>query len=230
TFYDEGEFVQQSIDSVSSALILGAVFAMIVLFFFLRNLKTPLIIGISIPFSVIVTFAFLYFTDVSLNIMTLGGLALGIVMLVDISIVVIENISRHLGMGKEPKVAAAEGTKEVGGAITASTLTTIVVFLPIVFISGIVGNIFTEFALTIAFSLIASLFVALTVVPMIASRVLTVPDENKEIKRQESKSMALIERSVNWVLSHRFITILIVTVLLAVGGLGLARTGVNFLP
>lgn len=230
TFYDEGEFVQQSIDSVSSALILGAVFAMIVLFFFLRNLKTPLIIGISIPFSVIVTFAFLYFTDVSLNIMTLGGLALGIGMLVDNSIVVIENISRHLGMGKEPKKAAAEGTKEVGGAITASTLTTIVVFLPIVFISGIVGNIFTEFAFAIAFSLIASLFVAFTVVPMLASRILTTPDPNLEVKRQNSSSMRFLERSVNWVLSHRFITILIVTGLLAVGGAGVATTGVNFLP
>src|SRR5699024_9633745 len=137
---------------------------------------------------------------------------------VDNAIIVIENIYRHLSMGKTTRIAAAEGTKEVGGAITASTLTTIIVFLPLVCISGIVANIFTEFALTIAFSLIASLFVALTVVPMIASRVLTVPDENKEIQRQESKSMALIERSVNWVLSPRFITILIVTVLLAVGG------------
>src|SRR5699024_6608603 len=211
TFYDEGEFVQLSIDSVSSALILGAIFAMIVLFFFLRNLKTPLIIGISIPFSVIVTFAFLYFTDVSLNIMTLGGLALGIGMLVDNSIVVIENISRHLGMGKEPKEAAEEGTKEVGGAITASTLTTIVVFLPIVFISGIVGNIFTVFTFAIAFSFIASLFVAFTVVPMLASRILTTPDTNLEVKRQNSSSIRFIERAVNWVLSHRFITILIVT-------------------
>src|SRR5699024_11438900 len=95
--------------SVSSALILVAVFAIIVLFFFIRYLTTPLIIGISIPFSVIVTFAFLYFTDVSLNIMTLGGLALGIGMLVDNSIVVIENISRHLSMGKESRAAALEG-------------------------------------------------------------------------------------------------------------------------
>src|SRR5699024_1800898 len=230
SLFDEGEFINQSIDSVTTALILGAVFAMVVLFLFLRNLKTPLIIGISIPFSVIVTFAFLYFTDVSLNIMTLGGLALGIGMLVDNSIVVIENISRHLGMGKEPKKAAAEGTKEVGGAITASTLTTIVVFLPIVFISGIVGNIFTEFAFAIAFSLIASLFVAFTVVPMLASRILTTPDPNLEVKRQNSSSMRFLERSVNWVLSHRFITILIVTGLLAVGGAGVATTGVNFLP
>ena len=230
SLYDEGEYIQEAVDSVSSALILGGLFAMVVLFFFLRNLKTPLIIGISIPFSVIVTFAFLYFTDVSLNIMTLGGLALGIGMLVDNAIVVIENIYRHLSMGKESRAAALEGTKEVGGAITASTLTTIVVFLPIVFISGIVGNIFTEFALAVAFSLIASLFVAFTVVPMIASRVLTRPDENKEIQRQQSSSMNFLERSVNWVLEHRFMTIFIVMLLLITGGVGVAKTGVDFLP
>lgn len=230
TLYDEGEFIQESIDSVTSALVLGGLFAMIVLFLFLRNLKTPLIIGISIPFSVIVTFGFLYFTGVSLNIMTLGGLALGIGMLVDNAIVVIENIYRHLSMGKDPKIAANDGTKEVGGAITASTLTTIVVFLPIVFISGIVGNIFMEFALAIAFSLIASLGVALTVVPMIASRVLTAPSEDQEIKRQQSASMKLLDRSIKWALGHRFLTTLIVIALLAVGGLGLARTGVDFLP
>src|SRR5699024_7407718 len=157
-------------------------------------------IGISIPFSVIVTFAFLYFTNVSLNIMTLGCLALGIGMLVDNAIVVIENIYRHLSIGKESRATALEITKEAGGDITTSTLSTIVVFLAIVFISCIVGNIFTEFALAVAFSLIASLFVTFTVVPMIASRVLTRPDENKEIQRQQSSSMNFLEGSVNWVL------------------------------
>ncbi|RSL34951.1 efflux RND transporter permease subunit [Salibacterium salarium] len=230
TLYDEGEFIQDSINSVSMALILGAVFAMVVLFFFLRNLKTPLIIGIAIPFSVIVTFGFLYFTNVSLNLMTLGGLALGIGMLVDNAIVVIENIYRHLSMGKHQREAASEGTKEVGGAITASTLTTVSVFLPIVFISGIVGNIFTEFALAVSFSLLASLLVALTVVPMIASRVLTPPDENKEEKRQQSTFIRGLERSVKWVLGHRILTLMITLLLLGAGGAGLAVTGVNFLP
>src|SRR5699024_12043877 len=103
--------------------------------------------------------------------------------------------------------------KEVGGAITASTLTTIVVFLPIVFISGIVGNIFTEFALAVAFSLIASLFVAFTVVPMIASRVLIRPDENKEIQRQQSSSMNFLRRSAQGVLEHRLMTIIVMMVL-----------------
>ncbi|RSL29869.1 efflux RND transporter permease subunit [Salibacterium salarium] len=230
SLYDEGEFIQESIDSVSMALILGGVFAMVVLFFFLRNLKTPLIIGIAIPFSVIVTFGFLYFTDVSLNLMTLGGLALGIGMLVDNAIVVIENIYRHLSMGKHQREAASEGTKEVGGAITASTLTTVSVFLPIVFISGIVGNIFTAFALAVSFSLLASLLVALTVVPMIASRVLTPPDENKEQKRQQTSFIRGLERSVKWVLGHRLLTLFMTLLLLGVGGAGLAVTGVNFLP
>ncbi|MFB5661799.1 efflux RND transporter permease subunit [Alteribacillus sp. HJP-4] len=228
--FDEGEFVQQSINSVSMALVLGGVFAMVVLFFFLRDLKTPLIIGIAIPFSVIVTFGFLYFTDVSLNLMTLGGLALGIGMLVDNAIVVIENIYRHLSMGKPPRKAAADGTKEVGGAITASTLTTVAVFLPVVFISGIVGNIFTEFSLAVAFSLLASLLVAVTVVPMVASRILVAKNGDKERKRQDSGFIRSIERSIKWVLSHRLATIIITVLLLGAGGAGLAATGVNFLP
>ncbi|SDH82455.1 hydrophobic/amphiphilic exporter-1, HAE1 family [Alteribacillus persepolensis] len=230
SFYDEGEYIQLSINSVSQALVLGGIFAMAVLFFFLRNWKTPLIIGTAIPFSVIVTFGFLYFTDVSLNLMTLGGLALGIGMLVDNAIVVIENIYRHLSMGKTAKEAAAEGTKEVGGAITASTLTTVSVFLPIVFISGIVGNIFTEFALAVAFSLLASLLVAVTVVPMMSSRMLTAPRGNQERKRQNSAFMKGIGRSISWVLGHRFMTLFITFVLLAVGGAGIAATGINFLP
>src|SRR5699024_5465404 len=113
SLYDEGEYIQEAVDSVSSALILGGVCAMVVLFFFLRYLNTPLIIGTSIPFSVFVTFAFLYFTDVSLNIMTLGGLELGIGMRGDNAIVAIEKLYRHLSMGKESLAAALEGPKEV---------------------------------------------------------------------------------------------------------------------
>lgn len=129
--FDQGDFIQIAIDNISSSLILGGLFAMIVLFFFLRSLKSPLIIGIAIPYSVIVTFVLMYFADFTINIMTLGGLALGVGMLVDNSIVVIENIYRHLSMGKDPKEAARDGAKEVGTAITASTLTTIAVFLPV---------------------------------------------------------------------------------------------------
>jgi len=141
--------VDIAISNIGSSLILGGLFAMVVLFVFLRSVKSPIIIGIAIPYSVIVTFVLMFLADFSLNIMTLGALALGIGMLVDNAIVVIENIERHLGLGKDPITAAQEGTREVALAITASTLTTIAVFIPVMFIEGLIGQIFTEFALTI---------------------------------------------------------------------------------
>ena len=128
----------------------------------------------------------MYFANFALNIMTLGALALGIGMLVDNAIVVIENIYRHLSMGKDPKEAAREGAREVAGAITASTLTTVAVFLPVVFISGLLGQLFKEFAFTISFSLFASLFVALTVIPMLASKFLKEPKGDYEAKNDRS--------------------------------------------
>ena len=216
--------------NISNSLIVGGVLAMIVLFLFLRNVKSPLIIGIAIPYSVIFTFVLMFFSDFTLNIMTLGGLALGIGMLVDNAIVVIENINRHLSMGKDPKTAAMDGAKEVGTAITASTLTTIAVFLPVVFISGIIGELFTEFAMTISFSLLASLIVALTVVPMLASRLLKSPKKNVEARRQRSSSMRTLEKSIRWALRHRFIVILITLLMLAGGGYGLTTVGTQFLP
>ncbi|GAE29839.1 efflux RND transporter permease subunit [Halalkalibacter hemicellulosilyticus] len=228
--FDQGDYVQEAISSVMTALILGGLFAIIVLFAFLRSFKTPFIVGIAIPFSVIVTFVLLYFTNLSLNIMTLGGLALGIGMLVDNSIVVIENIYRHLSMKKTAQEAAYDGTKEVGGAITASTLTTISVFLPIVFISGIVGDIFMEFALTVSFSLLASLAVALTVVPMMASRMLKAPKENIEEKRQQGRFMKTIDTTIKWALKRRLSVLGITFLLLVAGAVGVSQVGVEFIP
>lgn len=228
--FDQGNLVDQAIGSLRSALILGGILAMLILFFFLRNIKTPLIIGISIPFSVIVTFVLIYFSGFTLNIMTLGGLALGIGMLVDNSIVVIENVYRHLNMGEEPKTAAAKGTKEVGVAITASTFTTVAVFLPVVFVTGIIGDLFKQFALTVAFSLLASLFVALTVVPMIASRILKPTEQNKEEKRQRSTAMQSLGGAVEWVLHHRLIVLFFALLLFAGGIFGLTKVGTTFLP
>ncbi|SDZ51661.1 hydrophobic/amphiphilic exporter-1, HAE1 family [Evansella caseinilytica] len=228
--FNQGDYVQEAISNVSLALIVGGLFAILVLFAFLRSVKTPFIIGIAIPFSVIVTFVLLFFTNLSLNIMTLGGLALGIGMLVDNSIVVIENIYRHLSMRKDPKSAAFDGTKEVGGAITASTLTTISVFLPVVFISGIVGDIFMEFALTVSFSLLASLVVALTVVPMMASRILKTPKENIEEKRRQSKFIRFVSKTIKWSLKHR-VSVIGITVLLLIGGfVGISQVGTEFIP
>ncbi|WP_280769350.1 efflux RND transporter permease subunit [Salipaludibacillus daqingensis] len=228
--FNQGEYIDEAIANVALALVAGGIIAMIVLFLFLRSVKTPLLIGIAIPFSVIVTFVLLFFTNFSLNIMTLGGLALGIGMLVDNSIVVIENIYRHLSMGKDPKKAALDGTKEVATAITASTLTTISVFLPVVFISGIVGNLFREFALTVSFSLLASLAVALTVVPMLASKWLKAPKENIEEKRKKSKFVKFFDRSTRWSLKNRAIVFIITVGLLITGGFGVTTVGTEFLP
>lgn len=228
--FDQGDYVQLAIDNIGQSLILGGIFAMLVLFFFLKGIKSPLIIGVAIPYSVIVTFVLMFFANFSLNIMTLGALALGIGMLVDNAIVVIENIERHLAMGKEPKVASADGAKEIGGAITASTLTTLAVFVPVIFITGLIGEIFTEFALTISFSLFASLVVALTVVPMMASRMLKAPKKSREAIRRRSKTLNGFERSIKWALGHRMIVLSITTVLLVGSSLGLLKVGTEFLP
>ncbi|MBS4217960.1 efflux RND transporter permease subunit [Bacillus sp. FJAT-49711] len=228
--FDQGDYVRMAIGNIASSLIIGGALAMLVLFFFLRNIKSPLIIGIAIPYSVIVTFVLMFFADFALNIMTLGGLALGIGMLVDNAIVVIENIYRHLSMGKDPKEAALEGAKEVAGAITASTLTTVAVFLPVVFISGLLGQLFKEFAFTISFSLFASLFVALTVIPMLASRLLKKPYGDYEAIRRRSKPMNLLDRSIRWSLRHRFLVLFTALVLFAGGIFGLTTVGMQFLP
>ena len=160
--------------------------------------------------------------------MTLGALALGIGMLVDNAIVVIENIERHLAMGKDRMTAAREGAKEISGAITASTLTTLAVFVPVIFISGLIGQIFTEFALTISFSLFASLVVALTVVPMMASRMLKKPRKNMEARRRRSKTLNGFERSVKWSLKHRTIVLLTTIVLLVASSFSLFKVGTEF--
>lgn len=230
TLYDEGEFIDISINSVYTALILGAVLAMVILFAFLRNLKAPLIIGLAIPFSVITTFALLFFTDISINLMTLGGLTLGIGLLVDNSVVVIENIYRHLSMGKDPKRAASEGAREVASAIIAATLTTGAVFLPVVFVSGLVGQLFTPLAITVVFSLFASLFIALTVVPMLASRILKAPKENLEALRSERPYMKVLRKFSRWTLNHRVIVLIITALLMFAGIFGIYVQGLTLMP
>ncbi|TFE03694.1 efflux RND transporter permease subunit [Jeotgalibacillus sp. R-1-5s-1] len=228
--FDQGDYIQLAIGNIGNSLIVGGLFAMIVLFLFLRNVKSPIIIGVAIPYSVIVTFVLMFFSDFSLNIFTLGALALGIGMLVDNAIVVLENIYRHLSMKKDPKTAAGDGAKEVASAITASTLTTVAVFVPVVFIEGLIGDLFTEFALTISFSLFASLVVALTVVPMLASKLLKEPKQNLEKIRRESRFLKTFNGTVKWSLKRRWVPILIMVGLLGVGGYGISTVGTQFLP
>lgn len=167
---DQSRFIVASVNEVRSTAIIGGILALAILFVFLREAKTTIIVGIAIPISVVATFIPMFMRDISLNIMSLGGLALGVGMLVDNSIVVLESIHRCIEEGDDTVKAAERGTKEVASAVIASTLTTIAVFFPIVFVEGIAGQLFRDLALTVTFSLIASLLVALYLIPMIASR------------------------------------------------------------
>lgn len=173
---DQSVFIDNSIQEVKNTAIMGGILAVIVLFLFLNNIKMTLIVGLSIPISIVATFAPMKLFDVSLNIMSLGGLALGIGMLVDNSIVVSESIHRCREEGDDLLRAVVRGVSEVGAAVTASTLTTIAVFFPMVFVKGIAGQIFGDLALTVVFSLLASLGVALFFIPMLTSRQLKLGD------------------------------------------------------
>jgi len=167
--YDQSRFISSAVDDVKSAAVLGGIIAIIVLFGFLRDARATTIVGIAIPVSVIGTFLLMYLNGVSLNIMSLGGIALAVGMLVDNSIVVLENIVRKREQGQDVLQAAQNGTAEVASAVFASTLTTVAVFFPMVFISGIAGQLFRDQALTVTFALVFSLIVALTLIPMLAA-------------------------------------------------------------
>ncbi|MFZ1947629.1 MAG: efflux RND transporter permease subunit [bacterium] len=169
---DSSKYIRQSMNNVSTSLIVGGILAILILLLFLRNVSTTVIIATAIPISVIATFGLIYFAGFTLNMMTLGGLALGIGMLVDGAIVVLENIYRHREQGETALESTLVGTDEVAAAVTASVLTTIVVFFPVVFIRGISGIMFQQMAYVVTLSLLCSLVVALTLVPMLASRYL----------------------------------------------------------
>lgn len=171
--YDQSVFIKQAIDNVKSAAVVGGLLAMLILFLFLKDFWATVIISVSIPVSVIATFNLMYAYDISLNMMSLGGIALAVGLLVDNSIVVLENIDRHKKHNRdmvEGNDAASKGTKEVSGAIVASTLTTMAVFVPLIFVEGIAGQLFRDQALTVSFALAASLVVALTLIPAMARR------------------------------------------------------------
>jgi HAE1 family hydrophobic/amphiphilic exporter-1 len=168
---NQATFISDAISNVVTALVLGGFLAFLVLFLFLRDPRYPIAIGLSIPISVLAAFALCYFFDVSLNVMSLGGLGLGVGMLVDNSIVVLENIFRHREEGKLSAVeSSAAGAREVAAAITASTLTTIAVFGPVLYVEGVAGALFADLSLAVAFSLLASLLVALTLLPVLAAK------------------------------------------------------------
>jgi len=242
-FYSPADFIKESIKTVWQVALIGGVFAVFVLFIFLRNLPTTLIISISIPLSIITTFIFMYFFDLTINMMSLGGLALGIGMLVDNSIVVLENIFRYREFGAKPGESSKLGTQEMSKAIIASTLTTITVFLPLVlFIKGLASELFKDLAFTVTFSLLSSLLVALTIIPMLSSKIKKVKLKSKADSlmdlESELKSRGKVLRFLDevyrqflgWALSHRWAFVGMVVAVLA-GSIFLMRViGVEFMP
>lgn len=194
---DQSEFIKNSIDNVQQAAVWGALFAVFILYLFLRNGSTTFIISLAIPISIIATFGLLYFNGLTLNQMSFGGLALGVGLIVDNAIVVLENIVRLREKGKSLEESALLGTKEVGGAIVASTLTTSVIFLPVIFMQTITGTLFQELALVVVFALFCSLLVALTLVPMLASRFMTITTDDDPDARKKSRFQSYFEKIEN---------------------------------
>lgn len=225
---DQGVYIDMIIGSVMQSLVVGGILAIIVLFFFLKELKPTIIVAVSIPVSLVFAIAMMYFTGVTINIMSLSGLALGVGMLVDNSIVVIENIYRLRKEGKSTKKAAEEGAKKVTGAIIASTLTTICVFLPIVFIQGMSRQLFQDIGLTIAYSLLASLIIALTVVPSMSSKMF------KKVNNKENKLINKISEEYSKLLGialrFKAVVIIFVVALLGISIYLTTRMDIEFIP
>lgn len=250
---NQGNFIQRSIANVSQSVLYGGALAVLVLLFFLRNLRSTLVISASIPISLIATFALLYFSGFTLNLMTLGGLALGVGMMVDSSVVVLENIfRRRQECAETAEVAAVEGSGEVASAVIAGTLTTLVIFLPLVFLRGVSGELFRELAYVIMFSMLCALLVALGLLPMLAAKMLV--DKNDGTLANDppgnpgpagsAHSVAVAGRAgsvmnalnnayqdlLTVALNHRFVTIFVSIAIFAAVLLLAPRIGTEFLP
>ena len=226
---DQGKYIHNAIGEVKNTLIVGILLAVFILYVFLRRIGTTLVISVAIPISIIATFNLMYFNHLTLNIMTLGGLALGAGMLVDNAIVVLENITRLREEGMSLKEAVIRGTGEVGGAITASTVTTIVVFLPIVYLHGASGEMFKDQAWTVAFSLLSSLVVAMLVIPMLVSTLFT--------DKKKKADMNSILFSFNWyknflekTVEKRYLVIVLSIILMGLTALLIPKLGSEFMP
>jgi HAE1 family hydrophobic/amphiphilic exporter-1 len=190
--FDSADFIRRSIRTLQFEAVFGALLALIIIVLFLRNLSSTLIISIAIPFSVVATFIMMYFKSMTLNIITLGGLALGIGRLVDDSIVVLENIYRHREQGQDPVRASLEGSNQVSMAVLAATVTTIVVFLPVAYVSGIAGVLFRPMAYTVSFALIGSYFVSMMLLPLMTSRFLRMECRQQECRTWGRRLLARV--------------------------------------
>ena len=240
---NQGNFIERSIANVTKSVLYGGGLAIVVLLFFLRSITSTLIISLSIPISLVATFALIYFGGFTLNLMSLGGLALGVGMMVDSSIVVLENISRRKNEYNEhPVEGSVKGAMEVSSAIVASTLTTLVIFLPLVFVRGVSGILFQELAYVVMFSLVCSLLIALSLVPMLSARFMTTQNRNKDFEstivgRLSKGSDRLYQKFSNQyrdfllgVLNHRFIAVLTAVAALAGSLLLVPYIGTEFIP
>jgi HAE1 family hydrophobic/amphiphilic exporter-1 len=227
---DQGKYINNAIKEVQNSALIGIFLAIIILYVFLRRIGTTMVISVAIPISIIATFNLMYFSHLTLNIMTLGGLALGAGRLVDDAIVVLENITRNREEGMSLRNAAIIGTGQVGGAITASTITTIVVFLPIVYLRGASGEMFKDQAWTVAFALVSSLFVAMLVIPMLMNTLF----RNKKGEESPQLSTPLqfrwYSRFLSAVVEKRKLVIILSVILMALSALMIPKLGSEFMP
>ncbi|AKL94453.1 cation/multidrug efflux pump [Clostridium aceticum] len=235
TVMDQSQFIRRSISNVGKTAAFGGLLAVCILYLFMKSLKNTLVIGLSIPISIIATFTLMYFSGVTLNLLSLGGFALGVGMLVDNGIVVLENIYRFREEGYSAKEAAINGAQEVSMAVAASTFTTLAVFLPIVFVEGMTGEIFKELALTVTFSLLASLGVSLTLVPMLASKTIKPNDtsSNRVFDRIEegfNKINTFYKNLLEWSLVHRSMVLALSVFIFLFSMLSILWVGAEYFP
>src|SRR5690625_688226 len=234
TVIDTSEFIEMSVDAVIQNILIGGAISIFVLLLFLKSIRATIVIGVSIPIAVISTFTLMYFTGETLNILTLGGLALGIGMMVDSSIVILENIYSYRQRGYSLFESATKGASELAPAVIASTTTTLVVFLPIVFVDGIASDLFTPLALTVSFSLIASLVVAVTLVPMLSSKLLSKAMEDQGKRYWFNELLERLkngyERVLKGVLKYRKTTVFGTILAIAISLAFIPLIGAEFIP
>ncbi len=228
--YDLAEFVQESIGSVRDAILIGAVLAIVILYGFLRDGRTTLVAATSLPLSVIGTFFFVKLFGGTLNLMSLGGIAIAIGLIIDDAVVIIENIYRHIGLGESPGEAAEAGTQELLGAVIGSTATTLVVFLPLTLLKGFVGDFFSALSMTLAVSVLLSLVFALTIIPLLSLKFLSGQAHKDSSEKFIAPVNRVYERMVRWSLGHRLIVAAATVVLVVAGGAIYFALETGFLP
>lgn len=228
--YDLAEFVRDSISSVRDAILIGALLAIIILFLFLRNVRTTLIAAISLPLSVVGTFFIVKILGGTINLMSMGGLAIAIGLIIDDAVVVIENIYRHLGLGEEPAIAAERGTHELIGPVVGSTATTLVVFLPLGLLTGFVGDFFRSLCMTLAVSVLLSLIFALTIIPLLSQRFLSLEAFKHSSGNFIEPVNRAYEKSVHWALRQRIWIVIAALITVGAGIFFYMNLESDFLP